>query len=162
AAAAGVPDQPGGRFLAEFGGVAMVRYVLRALQAAELVGKVILVAPTGFPEQPEADCFVPADGGLEENIRTGLRERGDAPFFLIITADIPFATPESIDDYIRRSAAADVDCCYAAIPRAACDRQFPGMRRTFVRLSNAEYTGGNIVYQRAAAYERQAALLREA
>lgn len=162
AAAAGVPEESGARFLAQIGGQAMVRYVLRALQGAALVSRVVLVAPPGFPEQPEADLLVPADGGLEENIRTGLQACGEVPFFLIVTADIPFITPEGIDDYIRRSAAADVDCCYAAIPREACEKQFPGTKRTYVRLSGAEYTGGNVVFQRASAYERQADLLREA
>lgn len=162
AAAAGIPGTPGSRSLAELNGLPMVRYVLRALRAAETIGKVVLVAPPSFPDQPEATDRVVAAGSLEENIREGLRACGESPFFLVVTADIPFLTPEAVDDFVRRSAALEVDCCYAAIARADCEKQFPGMRRTYVNLAEGRYTGGNLVYQRTSAYEKQALFLREA
>ena len=162
AAAAGVPDKPGSRALAEIGGVPMVRHVLRALRAAETIDRVLLVAPEGFPDQPEADERVVAGGGLEENIARGLERIADRPFFLVVTADVPFLTPEAVDDYVRRSAALDVDCCFPGIPRAACERRFPGMRRTYVPIGKEAYTAGNLVFQRSATYAKQAALLREA
>lgn len=162
AAAAGVPDRPGCRALAEIAGAPMIRHVLRALQGAETVDRVILVAPGHFPDQPEADDRVVAEAGLEENIRLGMERIPDRSFFLVVTADIPFLTPEGVDDFVRRSAALDVDCCYAAINRSTCEQQFPGMRRTYLRTTTEAFTGGNLVYQRTAAYAKQAALLREA
>lgn len=162
AAAAGVPDLPGARALAEVGGVPMVRHVLRALQQAETVGPVLLVGPGHFPDQPEADERVIAEGGLEENVREALKRVPDAPFFLVATADLLFLTAESVDDFVRRSAALDVDCCYSAVSRADCEARFPGMHRTYLRIGRESYTGGNLVYQRTAAYEKQATLLREA
>lgn len=161
-AASGLPDAPGSRALAPIDGRPMVRYVLRALQAAETVGKVLVVAPPGFPEQPEADAHVSADEGLAENIRAGIQAAGDAPFVLIVTADIPFLTPQAVDDYVRQALAADADLCYAAIDRAACERQFPGMPRTYLRIGQNRFTGGNVAFQRVSAYERQMSVLQDA
>lgn len=162
AAAAGVPDAPGSRSLADLNGLPMIRYVLRALRASETIGQVILVAPRSVPDQPEATHRVTAEGSVEENLREGLRVCADSPFFLVVTADIPFLTPEAVDDFVRRSQALDVDCCYAGIARESCERRFPGMRRTYVKLRDGSFTGGNLVYQRTSAYEKQASFLREA
>ena len=68
AAAAGVPE----RALAEVGGLPMVHHVLRALREARTIDRVLLVAPPGFPDQPEADARVEADGDLPANIRRQL------------------------------------------------------------------------------------------
>jgi GTP:adenosylcobinamide-phosphate guanylyltransferase len=158
AAVAGVSQ----RALADINGQPMVRYVLRALQQAATVGPVILVAPADFPTQPEADFHVAADGGLEENVRLGLRACGASELALIVTADIPFLRPASVDDYVRQCVDADVDCCYAAIPAESCRERFPHMRRTYIRASNRSVTGGNVVLQRLSTYDQQAATLREA
>jgi GTP:adenosylcobinamide-phosphate guanylyltransferase len=162
AAAAGVSDTPGSRALADINGLPMIRYVLRALRAAETIDRVLLVAPGSFPDQPEATDRVVAEGGLEENIRAAGRLVADRPFFLVVTADLPFLTPEAVDDYVRRSVALDVDCCYTGISREACEKRFPGVRRTFIRLREGSFTGGNLVFQRHATYEKQATLLKEA
>ena len=158
AAEAGSPQ----RALAEINGWPMVRYVLHALREAETVSRVILVAPSGFPAEPEADEQVAGDGGLVENLEAGLARCGGSTHALLVTADIPFLSPASIDDYVRTCAALDVDCCYAAIPRAACQEHFPEMKRTYLRIGDDALTGGNVVLQRIAAFPRQAELLRKA
>jgi len=162
AAAAGVPDTPGARSLAEIHGQPMVRYVLQALKMAAGVDRVLLVAPSGFPSQPEADEVLHADADLVSNIATALARCDGAEYALLVTADIPFITPAAIDDYLRVCREAQVDVCYAAIPEEACEKQFPGMRRTYLRTRGGGYTGGNVVFQRVAVFERQATMLRVA
>lgn len=162
AAAAGVPDAPGQRALAPIHGQAMIRYVLRALRAAETVDRVLLLAPPGIPAQPEADELVPTNSDLPGNIQAGLRRCAGAEYVLMVTADIPFITGPMVDDYVRACLALDVDCCYAAIPEEACLKRFPEMRRTYLRTRSGAYTGGNIVVQRVSAFDKEAAMLREA
>lgn len=158
AAAAGTAQ----RALADINGWPMVRYVLHALQAAETVGRVILVAPSGFPAQEGADEQIAADGGLAENVRAGLERCAGASHALLVTADLPFLTPGAVDDYNRTCAALAVDLCYAAIPREACRQRFPELKRTYLRIGRDALTGGNVAFQRIEAFEREAALLREA
>ena len=158
AAAAGVEN----RALAEIAGRPMVSYVLRALHEARTVRRVVLVAPPGFPSQAEADETVTSDEGLVENIQAGISQCADSEYVLIATADLPFLQAASVDDYTRACAATGADCCYAAVTRAACARRFPGMKRTYLHTTAGSVTGGNVVFQRAASYPRQAALLRQA
>jgi len=158
AALAGVSN----RALADINGLSMVRYVLRALQSAETVSRVILAAPTGFPDQPEADERIAADGDLVDNLLAGLRSCAGSEYALLATADIPFVTPQSVDDYVRRCRAEAVDCCYAAVTREACDAQFPGMKRTWLHTPAGTVTGGNVVLQRVSVFEREAEVLRQA
>jgi len=162
AAAAGVADAPGGRSLADINGQPMVQYVLQALQQARWVDRVILVAPSGFPAQPNADEVVHADADLVGNIAAGLARCTGTEYVLLVTADIPFVTSEAIDDYVGVCLGAKVDVCYSAIPAEACEKRFPGMRRTYLRTRAGVFTGGNVVLQRAAVFERQAAMLRVA
>jgi molybdopterin-guanine dinucleotide biosynthesis protein A len=162
AAAAGVPATPGSRALADLHGLAMIRYVLRALQAASTIGPVLVVAPPGFPDQPEADLRVEADRDFSGNIAAGLEHCKDAEFVLIVTADLPFLTPEAVDEFVREGLSRGADCCYAGIPKEACDARFPGMKRTYLHTRGGSYTGGNVVLQRVSAFPRQAEMVREA
>jgi 2-phospho-L-lactate guanylyltransferase (CobY/MobA/RfbA family) len=140
----------------------MVAYVLSALQEAETIDRVLLVAPGSFPPQPEADELVPADGDLPDNIRKGIERCGAAPFVLIITADLPFLTAAGVDDYVRSSLALDVDCAYSVLTEEVCSGAFPEMKRTYLRSNCGRVTGGNAVVQRISTFDRQAELLREA
>jgi molybdopterin-guanine dinucleotide biosynthesis protein A len=162
AAAAGVPETPGSRALAEINGLPMVGYVLRALQEASIIDRVLLVAPPGFPDHPEADERIVADRDLPGNILAGLERCQEAEFVLIVTADVPFLTPEAVDDFVRTALERNSDCCYAGIPKEACDQRFPGMRRTYLHTQTGSFTGGNVVLQRVSAFARQADMVREA
>ena len=150
------------RALAEIHGRTMVSYVLRALRQAATIGEILLAAPPDFPPQPEADRHVAVDDGLEENIRAALTHCAGAEFVVLVTADIPFLRPESIDDYVRASLATGADLCYSAITQETCQAQFPEMKRTYLYTPTGGVTGGNVVVQRVATYERQAETLREA
>jgi 2-phospho-L-lactate guanylyltransferase (CobY/MobA/RfbA family) len=140
----------------------MVSYVLRALQQASTIGEVLLAAPSDFPPQPDADRHIPVDGGLEENVRVAIAHCPGAEFVVLVTADIPFLQPHSMDDYVRDSLATGADLCYSAITQEACQSQFPGMKRTYLHTPQGSVTGGNVVVQRVSTYERQAETLREA
>lgn len=150
------------RALAEIHGQTMVSYVLRALRQATTIGEILLAAPSDFPLQPEADRHVPVDGGLEENITTALTHCAGAEFVVLVTADIPFLRPDSIDDYVRACLATGADLCYSAITQEACQKEFPGMKRTYLHAPTGSVTGGNVVVQRVSTYQRQAETLREA
>ena len=162
AAEAGLEPLPGSRGLAEIDGLPMVGYVLRALRQAESVGEILVVAPPGFPTQPGVDAQLVGGASLVDNIEAGLARCGGASHALLSTADIPFITPAAVDDYVRACLARKADLCYCAVPKAACDRRFPGMKRTYLPTPSGKFTGGNMVVTRVAAFSRAAALVREA
>lgn len=148
ALAAGVPAEPGARALAVVAGEPMVVHVLRALQQAGRIGRIILVAPAGFPAQAEADVQVVSNGLITQNIHAGMACCPQDEFALCVTADIPFLTPAAVDDYVERALAEGHDTAYSVVSRTACDAEFPGMPRTYLRTPRGDFTGGNLVLQR--------------
>lgn len=147
---------------ANINGWPMVRYVIQALREASEIDQIVLVAPKGFPLQAGVDVQVVGERDLPGNIQLGLAECSETEFALLVTSDIPFLTPEAVDSFVQQSLASEADLCYAAIPQEACERRFPGMRRTYLRTPGLVLTGGNVVLQRISAFEGQAKLVREA
>ena len=132
------------RALTPFRGRPMVDHVVRALCEAESVAEITVVGPI-----PASNGFrVIADhGGFVENIYAGL-DAVEAEFVLISTSDIPFVTSESIDAFIAQARAEDADVVYPVVRLEDCYKQFPGIKRTAVRLKEGEFTGGNVALVR--------------
>ncbi len=138
AAAAGVDC----RALLPFRGRPMAEWVLEAVRAAPSVGRIVAVG-----DLPESlGCtVVPGGGTILGSIRNGTEALG-GDRFLLVSADIPFVTPEAVEDVCRKSVESGGWFCYSIIPMRACDAAFPGVRRTSVRIREGRFTGGNITY----------------
>ena len=141
-------------------GKMMVQHVIDALNAASHVGDICVV---GNIQCEGASRIVPSAGGFMENVVVGIEasEAGADGRVLVAAADIPLVTPEAIDDFISRCAALDADFCYPIIPKEASEQKFPRMRRTYGRLAEGTFTGGNIVVMNARFPIENAALIHE-
>jgi GTP:adenosylcobinamide-phosphate guanylyltransferase len=145
AAELGVVHRP----LLEVGGQPIVRRVLAALRGAAEIGKVALVAPP--PVQAAAseeamDARVVASDSYVDNMALGVEATSPgSDHLLVITGDLPLITPTAIDDFVRQSLASRAVLCYAIIPKESSEQQFPGGRRTYVRLREGTFTGGNAI-----------------
>jgi len=148
------------RSLLEVGGRPIIRRVLAALRGASEVGKVALVAPQPVQDvvsDEAVDVRVePGDGanglgagkgaGFVDNMARGVEATAPgSEHVLVITGDLPLITPAAINDFVRQSLASRADLSYAIIPKESSERQFPGGRRTYVRLRDGTFTGGNAV-----------------
>ena len=135
--------------LAPFGGRALVAWVLEALRASRVVERIVVVLPEGVEglDLPPASGVVPIVGGrrLVDSLALGLGAAGGlaAERLMVVTADLPWLTGAIVDDFITR--AADADLVYAAVPADAMRRRFPAQRRTYARLRDGTFTGGNAV-----------------
>ncbi len=165
AEAAGVPAQVGARALADIGGRPMVEWVLAALEAAPAIRRVAVVGPPGFPRVQPAHSHVEMGGNLPTSIQAGIDALGPGDHVLLVTADLPFLTRDAVEDFVARGLEAmrsGADCCYAAVRREVCERDFPEMRRTWLRTPSGCLTGGNLVLQRASAFPKQRQAIEEA
>lgn len=144
-----IADQTGiaHRPLLEVGGRPIIHTILAALRGSPEIGAVALVAPE--PVQAAAgddavDIRVPAADSFLDNLEQGVRAaRAAADRVLVITGDLPLLTSAAVDDLVRQATSAHADVAYPIIPRESCERQFPGARRTYVRLREGTFTGGN-------------------
>jgi len=62
---------------------------------------------------------------------------------LVSSCDIPFLTGEAVDDFLHRCTG-EADVYYPIIRREDCEGIFPGARRTYARLREGTFTGGNL------------------
>jgi hypothetical protein len=69
---------------------------------------------------------------------------------LCCTGDIPFLTAAAVTDFIGKCRQRDADFYYPIISRQAAESRFPGVRRTYARLRDGVFTGGNLFLVRRA------------
>jgi len=122
-------------------GKPMVRHVVEALMGSSDVGDICLI---GDIQCEGADKIIPSAGSMIDNLVAGVNAC-EGEHVLISTSDIPMLTADAVSDFIERCGDLSADLYYAVIPREACEERFPGMRRTYVRLAEGTFTGGNMV-----------------
>ena len=144
AAAHGVSVKP----LIELGGAPMAAYVLRALRDSGRVRRVLYVGPTTPEIEALTDGRVTDHGTLLSNLEAGveaLRAGGLPPGerVLVVTADIPMLGAQAVRDVLD-AAPADAGLIYPVVRREVCEAQYPGVKRTYARLRDGTFTGGNL------------------
>ncbi|NLA59063.1 MAG: NTP transferase domain-containing protein [Firmicutes bacterium] len=130
----------------EIAGRPMLYYVLDALANVPEINRIVVTAPLGAFDgdwQGKA-TFLPAADSMLENIRRGIAALNTKGKILIVTSDIPLISPAAISDFIQRCKEREADIYYPIICRDVNDRQFPGVKRTYVRLREGVFTGGNM------------------
>jgi len=137
------------RALLHIHGRVMVDYVADALQRAPSIRGIVTVAPAEalselahLPGQQLA-----AGDTLVTNMQLGARalDTIHPTHLLFITGDLPLITVEGIEQYIAASLASSAALTYPIIPRAASETRFPGAKRTYVRIHEGTFTGGNAI-----------------
>jgi CTP:molybdopterin cytidylyltransferase MocA len=134
--------------LVPLAGQPMVAHVVRALSAAKSVSDVWVVGPEALRSAVGTAHLVPEAGEMAANIEAGVRASAAASLMLLCTADVPFLTPQAVDDFVERCVASGADLCYAIVRREDALEAYPGMHRTFVRTGDGAFTGGNLVVMR--------------
>jgi molybdopterin-guanine dinucleotide biosynthesis protein A len=125
----------------------MAWYVLRALRESGKVDRIVYIGPTTPALEPLIDVNVPDAGGMLENLEAGLARlqakdvRSDGRV-LLATADVPLLTANAVRDLFERDPGAAL--VYPVVPEGAAERQFPGGKRTYARVLEGRFTGGNL------------------
>lgn len=132
----------------EIAGKPMVMFVAQALRASGKVNRILVVGPAeelaccAFPENTHV-----LDGGstIMETIQIGMNALGHKQQVLVVTADIPLLTPEAVNDFIAQcSHSREADLYYPVVTRQVNELYYPGNKRTYVKLKEGVFTGGNI------------------
>jgi CTP:molybdopterin cytidylyltransferase MocA len=125
-------------------GGTLARGVVEALRASGAVDRIVYV---GSPPADVGglDAALPAGARLSDSLALGLGaalalEPGR---LLLATADLPWLTGGDVARFAE--AAPRVGLVYSVVRRAAVEERFPGQRRTYVRLAEGSFTGGNLL-----------------
>ncbi len=141
---------------ARVGGRAIVAHVLDALRGTPRIGRIALVGPLPLPPDISARVDTPVEehGSLPANVAAGLAALGGNAPVLAVPADIPLLSRRGVEAFLDGAARLDGDAWYAAIPREDVDREFPGARKTFIRLADGVFCAGNLILVRPQAFAR--------
>lgn len=139
----------GNKALLRINGKIMIEYVIEALRNADQVGRIVVVGPK---EQLEAylkdkvDAVVNSDGTAMGNLMEAVNFLGYNSYMLVCSCDIPLITTEAINDFIKKSNELNADFCYPIVEKAVNMNKYPEMERTYVKVKEGSFTGGNIFY----------------
>jgi GTP:adenosylcobinamide-phosphate guanylyltransferase len=132
----------------EIAGRPMVELVIEALLKVKRVQRAIVVVPPGIlsPELQKKVWKVVSPGETMVDSLLGAFEavEPDEPV-LVVTSDIPLISPEAVDDFLDRCAKRSAEIYYSVVSKEANELKYPGVQRTYVRLKDGTFTGGNIV-----------------
>ncbi|HXH59768.1 MAG TPA: NTP transferase domain-containing protein [Fimbriimonadaceae bacterium] len=81
--------------------------------------------------------------------------------FLLVTVDLPSLTTTALQDFIDNSDP-KAGLNYAVVEKAACEKAFPGMKRTTLKLREGEFTGGNVALMDTAMMRRAMPVMQRA
>jgi CTP:molybdopterin cytidylyltransferase MocA len=138
-------------------GQPMIAYIVQALSLSRYVRRIIVV---GLPKTersllPPDIEHLPDQGDLFSNAEVGLLRafNQDSPVdgVLMSSSDIPLLTSDMVDWFVGECFQTDHDLYYAIIEREVMESQFPASRRTYVRLVEGEFAGGDLLLVRSAA-----------
>ncbi|MCL2677699.1 MAG: nucleotidyltransferase family protein [Clostridiales bacterium] len=148
------------RALTPLAGRPMIEYVVEALRASEKVTRLIIVGELAVlqPLYGEAEDIALLQGGgsIVENALLGLKDVDGLA--VIVTVDIPLVTGQIIDAFINQcEEAGDLDFYYPVLSRQLNEAAYPTAKRTYFRLAEGEFTGGNIIMLKAAVADKNRA-----
>jgi molybdopterin-guanine dinucleotide biosynthesis protein A len=127
-------------------GKPMAYHVLRALKQSESVAFISYVGQADSSFTSFADAVLPAGESMAATLALGagaaLAKYPQQPL-LILSADVPWLTPSAVDHFVQKTP--DVDLIYPIIPKEISEQQFPGQKRTYVKIAEGQFTGGNVI-----------------
>ena len=133
--------------LIEIAGKPMVTFVAQALADSGQVNRIIVAGPAA----ELTNCLFPAGtivvaGGqtIMDTIGLAMAALGHDRKTIVATADIPLLTAAAVNDFLAQCSLVDADLYYPIIAKAVNDQAYPAARRTYVRLREGAFTGGNL------------------
>ncbi len=122
----------------------MAYYVLQALKKSRRVDFISYAGEADEAFLHLCDVVVLPGKGIAESLAAGKEAAGDRfDYFLILSADVPWLTPQAIDTFIEQSP--QVDMIYTIIAKDVLEAAFPGQKRTYVKITEGLFTGGNVI-----------------
>lgn len=138
------------RPLIELAGQPMAWHVLRSLRNSGRVRHLVYVGPVLPAMEEFIDVVVPPQGALLANLEAGLAAlpSGEGRV-LVSTADVPMMRPEHVRRLMSRADERPLaGLLYPVVGEDICSKRFPTVRRTYVRVKDGTFTGGNLFFVR--------------
>jgi CTP:molybdopterin cytidylyltransferase MocA len=134
--------------LLPFAGRPLLQRVLDACGEARSIRRVVVVGIDGLKafDAPDA-LFLPDTGSIAGNVSAGARQLAAGPdagtHAVVIACDLPLITGPMLDWLVAQADNDDFDFHYTVIHKDSMEARFPGSRRTFYRVRDGIFCGGD-------------------
>ena len=98
---------------------------------------------------------------IVENLQRGLKAFQTIKNCLLAESDAAFLPPAAVNHFLAACRPYEAAVYYPIVRREDNDRCFPGVKRTYVKLADGEFTGGNLFLINPAALEKVMPRLEE-
>ncbi|NLW48954.1 MAG: NTP transferase domain-containing protein [Firmicutes bacterium] len=133
----------------EIAGRPMLDYVVLALERVQSIKKIVIVGSESMLSNHQANprqfTFIKPGPTMIESLENGIRVLNEREPVLVLTSDIPLITKEALEDFLNLCRAREGEIYYSFVPKTVNDQKYPGVQRTYVRLKEGTFTGGNLV-----------------
>lgn len=131
-------------------GKIMVQYIIDALKGSTYIDSIgIIGEPKELKKYIEIDenkdVYIQEDTKMVDNFIKGLDYFKEEENVLAITSDIPFITTQAIDHFIKESLDTKAKLTYPIIEKENQLKTFPDLKRTYLKLKDGTFTGGNMM-----------------
>ena len=141
------------RCLAPVGDKRIIDYIIDALQQSSCVRRIVIAArQEALPELratlPKYILLCEAEGDLPATALVAVKVLGEdsTEKLLGVCDDIPLLTPTAVRDFLAACAEQPQhELYYPIIPKDACLAAFPAAQRTYGKLADGIFTGGNMM-----------------
>lgn len=120
--------------------------ILDALAGVDGLRSVTVVAPPAVEAtiQPWGAQRVDPGDSLTGSIRQGLAGAAPAERVLFVAGDAPLVTSDTIKAFLSACSSMTGNFFYPVVTKECYEERFPDSRRTWVRLKDGTFTGGNL------------------
>ena len=135
--------------LLRINGKYMIEYVLDSLKKVPQIDKIVVVGDKVQLTQAigsKADYIIQGTGSIVDNAIKGLDHLSGEKEILLLTCDIPMITPEALEHFIKSAREKNADLCYSIVEKSLNDEKYPEVKRTYAKLKEGQFTGGNVFY----------------
>ena len=159
-----ITTQLGNKALIKLKDKYMIEYVINTLRNSSLIGKIAVVGPK---EQlapiigDRVDYIMEGTDSIVTNGLLAMENFKSDKQVLITTSDIPMLTVEALEDFINKALEMNADLCYSVVDKKVNDMKYPEVKRTYARLKEGQFTGGNIFLFNPAATEKCKAFIEQ-
>lgn len=142
----------------------LIEYVIDALKNADDIGKIVVVGPKDDMADViggKVDDIIDSKGSIVENLMKGINYFDSDEHLLVCTADIPLITADTINDFVTRCKESKGDFCYPVVEKSLNVKLYPEMERTYVKVKEGTFTGGNITYIKSSVIQSSLPLIEK-
>lgn len=127
----------------------MLEYVLDALHNVKTIEKIAVVGAKEKLQEVlghKIDYIIEGTDSIVDNVIKALELFPGEKEMLVLTCDIPMITVEAIEHFMLESKESGADICYSIVNKKLNDERYPEVKRTYVKLKEGQFTGGNAFY----------------